>query len=59
MNHDGVLDGTDAVIAACVDGGMLSDRLSVKLADANGDGKVNNEDIEKLNRMGISSGSVF
>lgn len=59
MNHDGVLDGTDAVIAACVDGRMLSDRLSVKLADANGDGKVNNEDIEKLNRMGISSGSVF
>ncbi|HAY73217.1 MAG TPA: hypothetical protein DCY31_05085, partial [Ruminococcaceae bacterium] len=59
MNRDGVLDGTDAVIAACVGGGMLSDRLSVKLADANNDGKVNSEDIEKLNRMGISSGSVF
>lgn len=59
MNRDGQLDGTDAVKAACVEGGMLTDVLSIKLADANGDGIVNTEDIEKLSRMGISSDSVF
>ena len=45
----------DAVEAACVAGGMNNDVLAVKLADANFDGVVDNEDILTLENLGITT----
>ena len=55
VNLDGKLDGMDAVEAACVAGGMNNDVLAVKLADANFDGVVDNEDILTLENLGITT----
>ena len=55
VNLDGKLDGMDAVEAACVAGGMNNDVLAVKLADANFDGVVDNEDILALENLGITT----
>lgn len=55
INRDGRLDGMDAVEASCVQNGMKSDILCVKLADANFNGKVDDLDVEKLNEMGIAA----
>lgn len=55
VNLDGNLDGMDAVEAACVEGGMNTDKLALMLADANGDGYVNTSDISLLENLGIAS----
>ena len=55
VNLDSKLDGMDAVEAACVAGGMNNDVLAVKLADANFDGVVDNEDILTLENLGITT----
>lgn len=55
VNLDGRLDGMDAVEAACVVGGMNNDVLAGKLADANFDGIVDNEDILTLENLGITT----
>lgn len=59
VNLDGIIDGTDAVVATCIENGMLSDTLKFKLADINADQTVNSEDIEKMNREGLLLGSFF
>ena len=55
VNLDGNLDGMDAVEAACIEGGMNTDKLALMLADANGDGYVNTSDISLLENLGIAS----
>lgn len=55
VNLDRNLDGMDAVEAACVEGGMNTDKLALMLADANGDGYVNTSDISLLENLGIAS----
>lgn len=55
VNLDGNLDGMDAVEAACVEGGMNTDKLALMFADANGDGYVNTSDISLLENLGIAS----
>ena len=52
-NVDSNLDGMDAVIAACVESGMLSDRASTLIADYNNDGVVNHLDVTALANNGI------
>lgn len=52
-NIDDEFNGMDAVIAECVVGNMLSDTLTVKLSDADGNGNVNDEDIDLLVQCGL------
>ena len=54
INLDGKLDGMDAVKAACVTGGMLTDRFSSSIADADGNGQTENADIDILAAAGIA-----
>lgn len=53
MNLDGILNGMDAVIVNCVVNTMLTDNLSVKLSDADGNGTVNGDDTDLLVKYGI------
>lgn len=53
MNFDGSLNGMDAVIVNCVKSAMLTDNLSVKLSDADGNGTVNSDDTDLLMQCGI------
>ena len=54
INLDGKLDGMDAVEAACVTGGMLTDRFSSSIADADGNGQTDSADIDILAAAGIA-----
>ncbi len=54
-NFDGNLDGMDAVIASCVESGMLTDRAVTAIADKNCDGFVNASDISALIECGIGT----
>ncbi|MGN1480126.1 MAG: hypothetical protein ACI4XH_10180 [Acutalibacteraceae bacterium] len=53
VNSDSSLDGQDAVLAACVAQGMLTDELLVKLSDANGDRAVDENDRALLESYGL------
>ncbi len=54
VNRDGSFDGMDAVLAECVANGMLSERVTALLADANLDGSVDSADVAALADMGIA-----
>lgn len=55
VNLDGNIDGMDAVEAACVESGMLDDKLLLKLADVNSDGRVDSADVESLRNSGVAA----
>ena len=53
MNFDGSLNSMDAVIINCVVSGMLTDNLTVKLSDADGNGTVNSDDADLMKQYGV------
>lgn len=53
LNFDGELNGMDAVICNCVLNSMLSDSLMIKLADTNGDGITDSDDVLMLTQCGL------
>ncbi len=53
VNLDGHLNGMDAVIVNCVINEMLTDKLTVRVADADGSGTVNGSDVELLTEYGL------
>ncbi|MBQ7596193.1 MAG: hypothetical protein IJU45_05980 [Clostridia bacterium] len=53
LNGDGILDGRDAVIARCAGAELLDDPLTLKLADKNKDGAVDDGDALILESLGL------
>ncbi len=62
INCDGKIDGMDAVMANCVESGMLTDNelssASYSACDCARDGKVDTDDINKLFNVGIELDDV-
>ncbi len=53
LDNDGLLDGRDAVIARCAAAEMLDDTLTLKIADKNKDGTVDETDVAALESLGL------
>lgn len=53
LNFDGRLNGMDAVICNCVVNSMISDSLTIKLSDADGNGETNDNDVSVLLQYGL------
>lgn len=53
VNSDGELNGMDAVICGCVVNSMISDSVTVKLSDTDGNGEINENDVELLVQCGL------
>lgn len=53
VNFDGELNGMDAVVVDCVINSMLSDVMTIKLSDADGNGTINKDDVDLLAQYGL------
>ena len=53
MDFDGRLDAMDSVIANCVVSGMLTNGLSLRLADTNNNGAADENDVLRFERSGL------